>query len=191
MTTVHVESWGCSKQALVVTSRVTTWNGYTIGCSLECGKIDGRENLRYHELPKTTLWGHRIENSQHWPKQVGNDVMVRTERWVGVCVLSHFSCSCIQLFATLWTVAHRLLCLWDSPGKNTGVSCHALLQETYSTQGSNLCLLWLLHCRQILYHWATGKVQVDAWQTDKWGASILSRINSLKIKDLQEKEGLE
>ena len=22
----------------------------------------------------------------------------------------------------------RLLCLWDSPGKNTGVSCHALLQ---------------------------------------------------------------
>ena len=28
----------------------------------------------------------------------------------------------------------RLLCLWDSPGKNTGVDCHALLQEIFLTQ---------------------------------------------------------
>ena len=35
-----------------------------------------------------------------------------------------------------------------SPGKNTGVSCHALLQGIFPTQGSNL---GLLHCRQILY----------------------------------------
>ena len=33
----------------------------------------------------------------------------------------------------------------DSPGKNTGVGCHALLQEVFPTQGSNLHLLWLLH----------------------------------------------
>jgi len=26
---------------------------------------------------------------------------------------------------------------WDSPGKNTGVGCHALLQEIFLTQGSN------------------------------------------------------
>jgi len=26
--------------------------------------------------------------------------------------------------ATPWTVATRLLCPWDSPGKNTGVGCH-------------------------------------------------------------------
>jgi len=25
---------------------------------------------------------------------------------------------------TPWTVATRLLCPWDSPGKNTGVGCH-------------------------------------------------------------------
>ena len=25
-------------------------------------------------------------------------------------------------FVTLWTVAHRLLCPWDFPGKNTGES---------------------------------------------------------------------
>ena len=26
-------------------------------------------------------------------------------------------------------------CLWNSPGKNTGVGCHALLQGIFSTQG--------------------------------------------------------
>ena len=41
----------------------------------------------------------------------------------------------------------RLLCPWDSPGKNTGVGCHALLQRSFPTQASNP---HLLHCRQIL-----------------------------------------
>ena len=36
-----------------------------------------------------------------------------------------------------------------SPGKNTGVGCHALLQEIFLTQGSNS---GLPHCSQILYH---------------------------------------
>ena len=53
-------------------------------------------------------------------------------------MLSHFSH--VPPFATLWTVAPRLLCSWDSPGKNTGVGCHALLQEIFLTQGSNLRL---------------------------------------------------
>ena len=34
----------------------------------------------------------------------------------------------------------RLLCPWDSPGKNTGVDFHALLQGIFLTQGWNLCL---------------------------------------------------
>ena len=38
----------------------------------------------------------------------------------------------------------RLLCPWDSPGKNTGLGCQDL-----PTQGWNP---GLLHCRQILYH---------------------------------------
>ena len=33
----------------------------------------------------------------------------------------------------------------DSPGKITGVGCHALLQGTFPTQGSNPSLLPLLH----------------------------------------------
>ena len=34
---------------------------------------------------------------------------------------------------------------WDSPGKNTAVGCHFLLQGIFPTQGSNLWLLCLLH----------------------------------------------
>ena len=29
-----------------------------------------------------------------------------------------------QLFVTSWSLPARLLCPWDSPGKNTGVGCH-------------------------------------------------------------------
>ena len=35
----------------------------------------------------------------------------------------------------------RLLRLWDSPGKNTGVGCHVLLQGIFPTQWSNSGLL--------------------------------------------------
>ena len=43
----------------------------------------------------------------------------------------------------------RLLYPRDSPGKNTGVGCHSLLQGIFQTQGSNSGLLhsWLiLYC---------------------------------------------
>ena len=59
-----------------------------------------------------------------------------------VCVFSRFSH--VYLFATPWTVAYRLLCPWDSPGKNAGVGCHALLQGIVSTQGWNPHLLLAL-----------------------------------------------
>ena len=49
----------------------------------------------------------------------------------------------------------RLLCPWDSAGKNTGVCCHAHLQGILPIQGSNPCFLCLLYCRWILYLWAT------------------------------------
>ena len=60
------------------------------------------------------------------------------------CVLSCFSN--VWLFAIVWTVyPTRLLCLWDSPGKNTGMGCRALLHGIVSTQGLDSCLLCLLH----------------------------------------------
>ena len=54
------------------------------------------------------------------------------------------SVSLVQLFAN--PVSASLLCPWDSPGKNTGMGCHSLLQGIFLTQGSNLCLLHLMYC---------------------------------------------
>ena len=45
----------------------------------------------------------------------------------------------------------------DSPGKNTGVDCHSLLQRIFLTQGYNP---GLLHCRQILYRLSYREVHV-------------------------------
>ena len=39
----------------------------------------------------------------------------------------------------------RLFCPWDSPGKNTGVGCHFLLQGIFLTHGLNPPLLCHLH----------------------------------------------
>ena len=44
---------------------------------------------------------------------------------------------------------YRLFYPWDSPGKNTGVGFHSLLQGIFLIQGLNRSLL---HYRQILYH---------------------------------------
>ena len=57
------------------------------------------------------------------------------------------SCSVMSNSATPRTVA-RLLCPWNSPGQNTGVSSLSLLQGIFQTQGLNP---GLLHCRWILY----------------------------------------
>ena len=62
--------------------------------------------------------------------------------WLVVSVVK----SCLTL-VTPWTVARRLLCPWDSPGKNTGVGFHSLLQGIFPTQESNP---GLLPCRQSL-----------------------------------------
>ena len=49
------------------------------------------------------------------------------------CVCAE-SLSGVQLFAPQ-TVAHHAPLSRDSPGKNTGVGCHTLLQEIFLTQG--------------------------------------------------------
>ena len=54
-----------------------------------------------------------------------------------MCAKSLRSCPTLRHHG-LWSI--RLLCPWDSPGTNTGVGCHALLQA----QASNPSLLHLL-----------------------------------------------
>ena len=45
----------------------------------------------------------------------------------------------------IWVLSARLLCPWHSPGKNTGMGCHFLLQGIFPIQGSNPRFLHLLH----------------------------------------------
>ena len=68
---------------------------------------------------------------------------------------------------TPWAVA-RLLCPWDSAGKNTKVGCHFLLQGVFWTQGSNPL--------RLLHWWA------DSLPLSHQGSrsnSFLSKINYL------------
>ena len=94
-------------------------------------------------LPHLLLWiqweNHRPWNWQTWIQKVPFPLVL----WITVCV------SCSAMSDSLQpprTVPARLLCPWNSPGKNTGVGCHSLFQGVIPTQGWNMSLL---HCRQI------------------------------------------
>ena len=60
----------------------------------------------------------------------------------------------------------RLLCLWDFPGKHTGVGCHFLLQEVFPTQGLNPCLL----------HWQVGSSALSQ-QGSPWEGPVVTHIS--------------
>ena len=66
---------------------------------------------------------------------------------VVLVVFNHSAVS--DSFASPWTA--RFLCLWEFPGKNTGVGCHILLQGFFPTQGSNPHLL----------HWQVGSLPLS------------------------------
>ena len=83
---------------------------------------------RADSLEKTLMPGktegrrRRGQQRMRWLNSITNSM--------DMCMLSHFSH--VRLRVTLWTA--RLLCPWDSPGKNTGMGCHALLQGIFLTQ---------------------------------------------------------
>ena len=97
-------------------------------------------------------WTHQCQFTINGGKK--NTYKGTTQRQVGGRMIVHSLCPCkgqsfchVQLIATLWTV--QVLRPWDSPGKNTGVGSHPLLQGIFPTQGLNS---GLPHCRQTLYH---------------------------------------
>ena len=83
---------------------------------------------------------------------------------VHACMLSHFSH--VQLSVTPWTIARQASLSMDSPGKNTTVGCHFLLQGLFLTRGLNS---WLL---QLLY-----------WQADSLPLSRVGGPCIAKVKD--------
>ena len=68
----------------------------------------------------------------------------------------------------LWPA--RLLCPWDSPGKNIGVGRHALLQGIFLTQELNPCLLCLLH-------WQMGSLPLGPPGKQVYSKSYITKYN--------------
>ena len=71
------------------------------------------------------------------------------------------ACACVCVFShlvvpdSLWPYSLLGSCPCDFPRKNTEVDCHFLLQGIFPTQESIPSHLHLMHCRSILYLWAT------------------------------------
>ena len=62
----------------------------------------------------------------------------------------------------------RHLCPLDSPGKNTGVDCHALLQGIFPTQELNLTLLCPLRWQAVFITEPSGKPDIlKSWHNEK------------------------
>ena len=96
----------------------------------------------------------------------------------------------VQLLATLSTIAHQACCPWDFPGKNTGVGCYFLFQEIFLTQGFNLHLLCLLHCRWILYHGDTRVAEFkDCLQYRNWSKVRTQSHQELRKTSCEKMEG--
>ena len=100
-------------------------------------------------------------------------LQARTLEWLAVSFSNAWkwkvkvkSLSRVQLLATRGLQPTRLLCPWDSPGNNTGLNCHFLLQGIFLNQVSSP---GLLHCRQILYHLSH---QGSLWTKFNLSASI-------------------
>ena len=98
----------------------------------------------------------------HVPGQVGTAKQGRWRRgpWANLHLsphsqseVSHLDHKAVKLLSHVRLLAISMDCNppgsypWDSPGKNTGVDCHFLLQGIFLTQESNS---HLLPCRQIL-----------------------------------------
>ena len=67
--------------------------------------------------------------------------------YIMVCICGDLVAKSCPTVVIPWMPA-MLLCPWDSPGENSGVGHHFLLQRIFPTQKSNP---GLRHCRHILY----------------------------------------
>ena len=78
----------------------------------------------------------------------------------------------------LWPT--RLLCPWGCPGKNTGVSCHSLLQEIFLTQGLKTHFL----SPALTYEFFTTSVTWEALSVSSVAQSCLTHCNPMYCSTL-------
>ena len=124
------------------------------------GRLIRVSYLRQGAKPHTTSWAIRCQVT--WPELIfcGGWKRLHPSRRYGI-LLEGMSVEKVQKCLVASVVSHslpphkpqpaRFHCLWDSPGKNTGMGCHALLQGICPTRGSTPHLLLLLHYRRIIY----------------------------------------
>ena len=113
-----------------------------------------------------------IEGRHGWRvSQQGKTVSLNLLKTL-VCMLSCFSR--VRLYAIPWTVPGQVPLSMGFSSKNTGVGCHVLLQGIFPTQGSNPCLLCLLH-----------------WQEVKWTYLLERLILKLKRQYFGHRDSLE
>ena len=91
-------------------------------------------------MASATQWIWVWVNSRKWwkmgkPGVLQSNGVPKSQAWFSDWTTTQILCQVTQSYSTLCDP--RLLCPWDSPGKNTGVSCHFLLQRIFPTQGSN------------------------------------------------------
>ena len=148
-----------------------------------CTKLLQSNSLRPYEPQPTRLlcpWdspGNNTGVGCHallqgiFPTQVSNPPLLCLLHWqAGSLSLACMDTKSLQSRQTLQPYglqSTRLLCPWDSPGKNTGVGCHALLQVILPTQGLNPCLTSNLH-------WQVGSLPLAPPRKNK---EILSSFN--------------
>ena len=78
------------------------------------------------------------------PKNVQTTIQLHSLHMLARCV-SLASQSCLTLCDPMQCSPPGPSVPGDSPGKNIGMGCHALLQGVFPTEGLNLHLLCLLH----------------------------------------------
>ena len=114
------------------------------------------------------IWSHKQQKS----KKMLRVVISRWWDHMQACMPSCFS------RVSLWPHGlqpARLLCPRDSPAKNTGVGCQALLQGIFLTQGLNPCLLCLLH-------WQEGSLPPVPCGKPQWDHICLYKAMPAKVR---------
>ena len=110
--------------------------------------------------------GRQAGKQEEWRQGGQEEGKTWAFRCLHVCVLSR-----IWLFETPLDFTPWLLCPWESPGKNTGGGCHALLQGTFPTQGSHLRLSCI--GKRVLYRWVRS---LSIFLTNSFGKLLMGQV---------------
>ena len=110
------------------------------GYPLQCSGLENSMDCIVHGITKSRTWSNSLTHRKPVTKWYACIHAQSLQLCSTLCdpVDGSPPGSSHQRFWDLW-------CIRDSPGKNTGVGCHSLLQGIFLTQGLNPHLLHLLH----------------------------------------------